>query len=175
MHSRILVSGLLLLAGLATFVVGARSQTVKKDYLTEIEADKIRDAETPSERIKLFLMFAADRLKKFQYELNRTEPNPRRTEMLNGLLNAYSGCVDDAADRISEAHETQADVRPGIKEMRTRAKEFLAELEKLAASGPDRELYKDTLDDAIEATRDALQDAEKAAKEMPAGPVRRRP
>jgi chromosome segregation ATPase len=170
-----LATGLVLLAALSAIGSSGRAQTTKKDYLTEIEADKIRDAETPSERVKLFLTFAADRLKKFQYELSRTEPNPRRGEMLNGLLNAYSGCIDDAADRIGEARESGADARPGIKEMRARAKEFLEELEKLSSGGADRELYQETLNDAIEATRDALREAEKASKEMPAGPVRRKP
>src|SRR5437870_8667669 len=33
----------------------------QKDYLSALEADKIRDAETPNERIRLFLTFAEDR------------------------------------------------------------------------------------------------------------------
>jgi hypothetical protein len=41
-----------------------RAQRPEKDYLTSLEADKIRDAETPNERIKLFLMFAEDRDRK---------------------------------------------------------------------------------------------------------------
>ena len=39
-----------------------RAQRPEKDYLSTIEADKIRDAESPNERIKLFLEFADDRL-----------------------------------------------------------------------------------------------------------------
>ena len=49
------------------------SQT-QKDYLSSIEADKIREADTPNERITLFLSFADDRIKKLQYELE----HPRR-------------------------------------------------------------------------------------------------
>jgi len=48
-------------------------------------------------------------------------------------------------------------------------------LQDLAANGPERETYKDNLDDAIEATQDAAKDAEKAAKEMAPPPVRRKP
>src|ERR1700740_1432656 len=69
----------------------------EKDYLSALEADKIRDAETSTERIKLFLTFAEDRLKKFQYEIEHPSSN-HHVEMLNALLNAYIGCVDDAAD-----------------------------------------------------------------------------
>ncbi len=97
----------------------------KKEYLSDEEADKIREAETPNLRVKLYLSFAADRLKKFQYQLDRTLPQSRRGETLNGLLNAYSGCIDDAADIISLAVEKQQEIRAGIKEMQSKGKEYL--------------------------------------------------
>ena len=147
----------------------------RKDYLSGLEADKIRDAETSSLRIKLFLGFAADRIKKFQYELSRSTEDRRKAERLNGLLNAYTGCVDDAAELVELGVEKQEDIRAGIKEMQTRAKEFLAYLEELSATGPERASYQSTLDDAIEATRDALKEADKAAKEIAPPPVRRKP
>jgi hypothetical protein len=145
----------------------------QKDYLTALEADKIRDAETVNERIKLFLSFADDRLKKFHYELEHPSTN-RHGDMLNSLLNAYVGCVDDAADLIQLGIEKQENIRQGIDLMSSRTKEFLAVLEKLSADGADLELYKDNLDDAIEGTRDAMNDAEKAKKKVAPPPVRRK-
>jgi hypothetical protein len=145
----------------------------QKDYLTALEADKIRDAETVNERIKLFLTFADDRLKKFQYELDHPSTN-RHGDMLNSLLNAYAGCVDDAADLIQLGIEKQENIRQGIDMMTARTKEFLVVLEKLSTDGADRELYKDNLDDAIEGTRDAMNDAEKAKKKVAPPPVRRK-
>ena len=145
----------------------------KKDYLTAVEADKIRDAETVNERIKLFLTFADDRLKKFQYELDHPSTN-RHGDMLNSLLNAYVGCVDDAADLIQLGIEKQENIRQGIDLMSSRTKEFLAVLEKLSTDGADLELYKDNLEDAIEGTRDAMNDAEKAKKKVAPPPVRRK-
>ncbi|HWQ03498.1 MAG TPA: hypothetical protein VNL38_03375 [Candidatus Nitrosotenuis sp.] len=164
---------LLALLGSAWLTADATAQ--KKDYLTSVEADKIRDAETPSEKIKLLLTFAADRLKKFQYELSRPVSDRRRVERLNSLLNAYSACVDDAADIIAVALEKQQDAHAGIKELQTRGKDFLATLEKLASGGPEFASYEETLKDAIEATRDAMRDAEEAAKELAPPPVRRKP
>jgi hypothetical protein len=152
-----------------------RAQESKKEYLTSLEADKIRDAEQPALRIKLFIEFAADRLKKFHYELARPSSERMRSERLNSLLNAYTGCVDDAAELIDLGRERQDDIRAGIKEMQKRAKEFLPQLEKLAAEGQDLAFYKDTLADAIEATKQAQADAEKAAKELAPAPVRRKP
>lgn len=146
----------------------------KKEYLTESEADKIRDAETPSERIRLFIAFADDRLKKFQYELTRKVAERRRSEILNGLLNGYVGCVDDAADQIAVAREKQADIRAALKLMKSKSLEFLDLLDKIDRRGPEFEMYKDTLEDAVEGTKDALSDIEKAEKEMAPPPVRRK-
>jgi hypothetical protein len=146
----------------------------QKDYLTALEADKIRDAEKDSnERIKLFLSFAEDRLKKFQYELEHPSSN-RHADMLNSLLNAYVGCVDDAADLVQLGIEKQENIRKGIDLMAARSKEFLAILEKLSTDGPEIEIYKENLDDAIEGTRDAMNDAEKAKKKVAPPPVRRK-
>ena len=145
----------------------------QKDYLSALEADKIRDAETVNERIKLFLTFADDRLKKFQYELDHPSTN-RHGDMLNSLLNAYVGCVDDAADLIQLGIEKQDNIRQGIDMMIGRTKGFLVVLEKLSTDGAERELYKDNLDDAIEGTRDAMNDAEKAKKKVAPPPVRRK-
>lgn len=145
----------------------------KKDYLSDLEADKIRDAETSNQRIKLLLTFAADRLKKFQYELAHPSASGRHPEMLVFLMNAYGGCVDDAAEYIDVGREKQENVHEGIKEMLARGKEFLVVLEELSAGGAEREIYKETLDDAIEATHDAMHDAEKAQKEIAPPPIRR--
>ena len=153
------------------FVRGATPQ--QKDYLTALEADKIRDAETVNQRIKLFLTFADDRLKKFQYELEHPSAN-RHGDMLNSLLNAYVGCVDDAADLIQLGIEKQENIRQVVDLMSSRTKEFLVVLEKLSTDGAELELYKDNLDDAIEGTRDAMNDAEKAKKKVAPPPVRRK-
>jgi hypothetical protein len=145
----------------------------QKDYLSSLESDKVRDAENTNERIKLFVTFADDRLKKFQYELQHPSSN-KHTEMLNALMNAYVGCVDDAADLIQLGIQKQENIRPGIDLMAGRTKEFLQVLEKLSADAVEIEIYKDNLDDAIEGTRDAMNDAEKAKKAVAPPPVRRK-
>ena len=145
----------------------------QKDYLSALEADKIRDAETTNERIKLFLTFAEDRLKKFQYELQHPSSN-KHPEMLNALMNAYVGCVDDAADLVQLGIQKQENIRPGIDLMAGKTKEFLDALEKVSADGVEIDIYKDNLDDAIEGTRDAMNDAEKAKKAVAPPPVRRK-
>jgi hypothetical protein len=163
---------------LCMLVIAAASLVVpsgaaQKDYLSGVESDKIRDAEGTNERIKLFVSFADDRLKKFQYELQHPSSN-KHPEMLNALMNAYVGCVDDAADLVQLGIQKQENIRAGIDLMAGKTKEFLQILEKLSADGIEVDIYKDNLDDAIEGTRDAMNDAEKAKKAVAPPPMRRK-
>jgi hypothetical protein len=151
----------------------ARAQSPEKDYLTAMEADKIRDADTTNDRIKLFVEFADDRLKKFQYELEHPSPN-NHDQMLNYLMNSYVGCVDDASDLIQLGVEKQENVRKGVDLMAAKTKEYLEILKKIQAGGKEIEVYKENLDDAIEGTQDAMNDAEKAKKSVAPPPVRRK-
>ncbi len=147
----------------------------KKEYLSETEADKIRDAGTSGPRIGLYATFAADRIKKIKYELAHVDAADRRhSERLNSLINGYTGCIDDAADLLKQGIEKQEDIREGLKELQTQIKALLPYLQSLASSGPERETYKDSLDDAIEATQDVSKEIEKAVKEMAPPPVRRK-
>jgi chromosome segregation ATPase len=166
----------LLAASLGTAVSAVPVTPQKKDYLSDAEADKIRDAGATGPRIVLFATFAADRIKKLQYEFAHLDPaDDKRTERLNRLINDYSSCIDDAADLLDLGIEKQEDVRAGIKALQARLKEFLPYLQDLAAKGPELDTYKDNLEDAIEATQDAQKDVEKAAQEMAPPPVRRKP
>jgi hypothetical protein len=161
------------LMGALVAVAPARAQRPEKDYLSDIEADKIRDAETSNERVTLYLTFADDRLKKFQYELEHPSPNKHR-EMLNFLMNSYGGCVDDAADVIQIALGKQENIRQAIDLMATKTKGFLEILEKYAKEGPELEIYKDNLEDAIDGTQDAMNEAAKAKNKAAPPPVRRK-
>src|SRR5882762_3717058 len=152
------VSLALCMLSIACCSLAAPSRAAQKDYLSSLESDKIRDADGTNERIKLFLSFADDRIKKFQYELQHPSSN-KHPEMLNALMNAYVGCVDDARANDLMAGKT---------------KEFLQILEKLSADGVEVDTYKDNLDDAIEGTRDAMNDAEKAKKAVAPPPLRRK-
>lgn len=166
------VLALLVFSGWTASFAARPAAAQDKDYLTALEADKIRDAETSNERIKLFLTFAEDRLKKFQYELEHPSEN-RHVDMLNSLLNAYVGCVDDAADLIQLGIEKQENIRLGVDLMASKTKDFLEILAKYA-NGPEADSYRDNLDDAIQGTKDAMNDAEQAKKKVAPPPVRRK-
>jgi len=94
--------------------------------------------------------------------------------MLNYLLNAYIGCVDDAADLVQLGIEKQQNVRAGVDLMAEKTKGYLEVLNKVKTDAKEIEMYKENLDDAIEGTQDALNDAEKAKKSVAPPPVRRK-
>jgi hypothetical protein len=160
------------LAGMA-FTVPARAQ--KKDYLSTREADEVRDADTTADRIKLFISFAGDRIRKIQYEFQHPSDNTHPADRINAMINNFASCIDDAADLIDLGAEKQQDIRPAIKEMQARAPEFLAYLKGLEDEGAKMDEYKENLDDAIEATNDALKTADETSKDLAPPPVRRKP
>ena len=123
MRVRTLRCCVLTLAGLGLLAQASPAQT-RRDYITSTEADKIREAMDPNERIRLFLSFASDRLKQLQYEFDHPANTVRRAERLNGLLNAFAGCLDEAVDRMELSVEKQEDVREGIKAVQTDAPDF---------------------------------------------------
>jgi hypothetical protein len=175
MRAKITLPCVLLLG--ATLSAAARpAAQQKKEYLSETEADKIRDAYASGPRILLYAQYAGDRIKKIKYELAHIDTaDQKRTERLNNLIVAYSGCIDDAADLVEIGTEKQEDIREGVKELQAQIKEALPYLKDLAVNGAERATYKENLEDAIEATQDAAKDVEKAVKENAPPPVRRKP
>jgi hypothetical protein len=170
------ITALLLAALLSAALVAGAGAPQKKEYLSEAEADKIRDAGATGPRILLYATYAGDRIKKIQYEFAHMDSaDQKRADRLNNLINAYTGCIDDAADLVDIGIEKQEDIRQGVKALQVLIKDALPYLQDLAAKGPERETYKDNLDDAIEATQDAAKDVDKAMKEMAPPPVRRKP
>lgn len=152
----------------------ASAQLPKKEYLSPLEADQIRDAPTISDRVKLFLGFAADRLRKIDYELQRKEKDRAWRERVASLINAYTGCVDDGADALEGGLQKQENLRAGVKEVEKRTKEFLPKLQEFRETEQLKD-FKPDLEDAIQATEEAAKTAQDVSKEISAAPERRKP
>jgi hypothetical protein len=163
-----------ILAALLGMAKTAAARPQLHDYLSDEEANKIREAATPSDRIKLYMAFAEDRLGKFDYEVDRTAPERDRSDVLNGLLHSYEGCMDDASDEIDDATRTQSDIKAALKLMNGKSKSFLSRLQKYSKNGRYLSDYSDTLQDAIDSTTDALSTVADAQKTMLPAVVRRR-
>jgi hypothetical protein len=163
----------LMLAG--SSLAGPLPAQGKKEYLSNAEAEKLRDSANMNERITLFISFAADRIKKLQYEFEHPGQNTRPVERINGLILNYTNCLDDAADLVELAAQKNDDVRKAIMDFQMRLPEFLGYLKMLQGQGPKMQAYKDNLEDAIDSTLDAIKSVDEASKQIAPPPVRRRP
>ena len=154
------------LFGLVAIASGYEPQ--RKEYLTEEEQDLIREAALdPVARIKLFLKFAADRWQKFQAALAAPETKDR-SATLNDLLGAYTSCIDDMTDTFDLHLGRRVNLRKAIVAARAQLPAFLAQLEEFKKTdSPDANLVRDTLEDAILATQEAIEQVDKATKEQP--------
>ena len=77
---------LLLAAAVSAAPLARTAVPQKKEYLSETEATKIRDAGTTGPRIVLYATFAADRIKKLQYEFAHIDPAEIDAKTLHAWL-----------------------------------------------------------------------------------------
>jgi len=80
MRSTTIPGAMLLLVSILGLVPAsaANAASQKKEYLSEAEADKIREAGATGPRIVLYATFASDRIKKLQYEFAHFDPADQR-------------------------------------------------------------------------------------------------
>lgn len=148
-----------------------RAAAQRPEYLNDDEIEKVREAQEPNDRAKLFLKFASERLQRFQQALaNPPQEESKRSayrENLSYLLAAFTACLDDAADAVQIGYQHGAIVYKGASEMTKLGEGYMKTLEGLQQNrGPDFSAYEATLDDSIEATRDALAEAKKIVAEQ---------
>jgi hypothetical protein len=160
-----------------------------KDFLTEFEADQIRLAQDPNERIPFYLQFAKLRMALVDQllakdELGRGAKVHDNISELGRIVEAVDMVVDDALLR-------DADISKAIPALLNTERELLSRLEAIQEKDPD-DLWRyefvledaiDILDDSIEITSNDLaarksglieaNGAEKAAREKTMSQERR--
>jgi len=143
--------GVLLLGFLA-----ASQLSAERDFLTSDEADQVRLAQDPNDRLKLYLHFAKQRLNIAQSALAKEKPG--RSILVHDALEDFSQIID-AIDTVSDdALKRKLDIKEGMAAVSGSEKELLAGLEKIQESQPkDLGRYEFVLKQAIETTRDSLE------------------
>lgn len=140
-----------------------------RDFLTADEADQVRLAQEPNERLKLYLHFARQRLDLIQQAVAQEKTG--RSKFIHDLLEDYAQIIE-AIDTVTEdALKRNVDVSIGVKAVADAEKEMVAQLEKVRDSQPkDIARYQFVLDQAIDATNDgaemAAQDLKERAHEL---------
>lgn len=149
---------------LIVFSITAAWGAEKGDFLTEEEADQLRDAQDASQRIEKYLAFSQVRIERFDDYRNRP-PNPDYDVpgYLETQLDEYIRITDALKDWIEDQFDRHNDMRAGLKavlEMGTHQLEQLRHIEQ--SSDPYAAGYRKSLSDAIDDFSDALDGATKA-------------
>ena len=131
----------------------------QRDFLTADEIEKVRDAQEPNLRLKLYSQFAQERvdLIKHLFEKDKTG----RSAMIHDTLDEYCKILDAIDTVTDDALSRKLDVKPGLAAVASQEKQALPYLQQLAESHPrDLERYDFVLKQAIDATSDSLDAAQ---------------
>jgi len=149
---------LICLAVVYLAMLTASQAFAQREFLTNDEIEKIREAQEPNLRLKIYLLFAKQRLDQLQQQI--TKDKKGRSLAVRRLLEDYSQIID-AIDTVSDdALKRKVDIALGTAEVSTTEKTFLAQLKNIEESRPhDLDMYEVSLKDAIESTSDSIETA----------------
>jgi hypothetical protein len=135
--------------------LGSGLAFAERDFLTSDEVEKVREAQEPNDRLKLYVLFARQRLDQLQRLLQKQMRG--RSLEARELLEDYDKIID-AIDAVSDdALQRGSDIALGAAAVREGEGHFLTQLKKIEESGPtDLDLYALELKDAIGNTSDSL-------------------
>lgn len=138
-----------------SLLAGAVPALAQKDFLTEDEIEKVREAQLPNDRLKLYALFARQRLDQLQRLLEKDKKG--RSGEVRELLEDYSSIID-AIDTVSDdALKRGVDITEGTVAVTTSEKRFLAQLQKIQdRNPPDLDLYGVALKEAMASTSDSM-------------------
>jgi hypothetical protein len=144
--------GLIILLIAAAAVLPAVAQ---KDFLTSSEVDQIREAQQPSARLQVYLLFAKQRLDQLQQQIVKDRKG--RSLIVRQLLEEYVQIID-AIDTVSDdALKRKLDIAEGTVAVAEAEGKFLAQLKKIEESQPhDLDMYAVALKNAIGDTDDSI-------------------
>ena len=127
-----------------------------RDFLTDHEADLIRENQEPEHRIGQYLHFTRLRIELVRQALLREDAG--RSKLIHRNLEEYGRIVEAIDFVIDDAAADQVDLSDTLKTLAEREKEFLAALERIRENpADDHWTYEFVLEDAIEITRDSME------------------
>lgn len=127
----------------------------QKEFLTDSEIERVREVQEPVARIKLYLLFARQRLDQVQSLMAKDRPG--RSGEIRQLLEDYTSIID-AIDTVSDdALVRKNDVTTAPPVIADGETKFLEQLQKIQAAAPhDLGMYDFELKEALAATTDSM-------------------
>jgi hypothetical protein len=149
---RAAVIGIFVLASFA----GARLRAQQGAYLSDDEADELRDAQDPSLRIEVYLKLEESRLD--QMDGLRDEPAKLRI-----LLSQFVSINEEMKDWIQDQYDHHGDMRQGLRSLLEHGPQQLELLKQIQKwPGASDAEYASNLHEAIDSVTDGLNGATQA-------------
>jgi len=140
----------------AILVLAFSGLAQERDFLTADEVDQIREAQEPNMRLKLYVLFARQRLALLQQYLSKDKAG--RSALIHDTIEDYTHIIEAIDTVADDALKHKAPIDEGMKAVATAEGEMLAALQKIEDSSPkDLARYEFVLKNAIDTTSDSKE------------------
>src|SRR5271154_6992151 len=128
----------------------------ERDFLTADEVDQIREIQEPNARLKLYVLFARQRLALLQQFLSKEKPG--RSALIHDTLEDYTHIIEAIDTVADDALVRKLPLDVGMKEVATAEAEMLSTLQKVEDAAPkDLARFEFVLKSAIDTTSDSKE------------------
>jgi len=140
----------------AIFVLAFSAFAQERDFLTADEIDQVREAQEPNARLKLYVLFARQRMALLQQYLSKDKPG--RSALIHDVIEDYTHIIEAIDTVADDALKRRVAVGEGMQAVTKAEGEMLATLEKIEDSSPkDLARYDFVLKNAIDTTSDSKE------------------